>query len=418
MFRLSTGEVSFEPSLHRVKYSLGHMLQVPLEVAPGNSTLLEENSQWIITAGLHAHYHRLSMGDGVTFCVLAGSIETNWKSGEKEKIVSSLHPECTGSYSAGFSMAANVKVNGKQHQIDNTKKGAAWLLTLTTDKKLALWAKSPPTANVTLSLGGVVLASKSSGQPRSGLGRGSNLGEGDGSAVEGLSPEAFELSRVARNGSPEMSRQLGESGLKTSKLVVVGPTDLLTRIPSTVCKAWRSQGLCNGSKKRTFVRQQCREECAGKGLESHTRPRINMTQADMPTNASIVTTPTNLIITGKHLNNRTCSLRGVVTFQSMNESAQAQLDPNLRDLSMTPYCFPMAAQIFIAGVVKDNNSTNITRHVAVQIEPHGRLRVVGEEPQDINVRLDGISYAPWMPFSTPPSDCVGLLPQGEHRQGR
>ena len=102
---LSTGEVSFEPSLHRATYSLGHMLQVPLEVAPGNSTLLEENSQWIITAGLHAHYHRLSMGDGVTFCVLAGSIETNWKSGEKEKIVSSLHPECTGSYSAGFSMA-------------------------------------------------------------------------------------------------------------------------------------------------------------------------------------------------------------------------------------------------------------------------------------------------------------------------
>ena len=97
----------------RVKYSLGHMLQVPLEVKPGNSTLLEENSPWIITTGLHAHYHRLSMGDGVTFCVLAGSIETNWKSGEKEKIVSSLHPECTGSYSAGFSMAANVKVNGK-----------------------------------------------------------------------------------------------------------------------------------------------------------------------------------------------------------------------------------------------------------------------------------------------------------------
>merc|ERR1711871_272278 len=204
---VSTGEVSFEPSLHRATYSLGHMLQVPLEVKPGNSTLLEENSPWIITTGLHAHYHRLSMGDGVTFCVLAGSIETNWKSGEKEKIVSSLHPECTGSYSAGFSMAANVKVNGKQHQIDNTKEGAAWLLTLTTDKKLALWAKSPPTARVTLSLGGVVLASKSSGQPRSGLGPGSNLGEGDRSGVEELSPEAFELSRVARNGSPEMSRQ-------------------------------------------------------------------------------------------------------------------------------------------------------------------------------------------------------------------
>ena len=132
-----------------------------------------------------------------------------------------------------------------------------------------------------------------------------------------------------------------------------------------------------------------------------------MTQADMPTNASIVTTPTNLIITGKHLNNRTCSLRGVVTFQSMRKSAQAQLDPNLRDPSTTPLCFPMATQIFIAGVVKDNNSTIITRHVAVQIEPHGRLRVVGEEPQDINVRLDGISYAPWMPFNTPPSDCVG-----------
>merc|ERR1711871_332687 len=169
---VSTGEVSFEPSVHRATYSLGHMLQVPLEVESGNSTLLESNSQWTITAGLHAHYHRLSMGDGVTFCVLAGSIETNWKSGENEKIISSLHPECTGSYSVGFSMAANVKVNGKQHQIDNTTKGAAWLLTLTTDKKLALWTKSPPTASVTLSLGGVVLASKSSG-----LGPRSNFGE-------------------------------------------------------------------------------------------------------------------------------------------------------------------------------------------------------------------------------------------------
>jgi hypothetical protein len=135
------------------------------------------------------------------------------------------------------------------------------------------------------------------------------------------------------------------------------------------------------------------------------KERVDVKQAEFPTNA-VVNATSNLIITGNSLESRTCSLRGVVTFQSMDRSAQAQLDPNIRDPSIkTPLCFPLAAQIFFAGVVETKTGP-IVRHVAVQIEPHGRLRVIGEEAKDIHVRLDGITYYPFMPFNKPNPDCA------------
>merc|ERR1712146_277137 len=87
-------------------------------------------------------------------------------------------------------------------------------------------------------------------------------------------------------------------------------------------------------------------------------------------------------------------------------------DPDLRDPdTKTPLCFPLAAMIFFAGVV-DNENSAIARSVAVQIEPHGRLRVVGgstgvsSKGQKVKIRLDGITYHPFLEFNAVPRTCA------------
>merc|ERR1712023_596489 len=109
----------------------------------------------------------------------------------------------------------------------------------------------------------------------------------------------------------------------------------------------------------------------------------------------------------------------------MGGVAIAQLDPNLREPSQrkgspgSPLCFPLSTMVFLAGVVK-NHTAPISRSIALQIEPHGRLRVIGEELKDVNIRLDGITYHLQSQGITSPKTCVPhCFPQdsGAHNMG-
>jgi hypothetical protein len=114
----------------------------------------------------------------------------------------------------------------------------------------------------------------------------------------------------------------------------------------------------------------------------------------------------NLLVMGSTLQKRTCALQGVAQFTSIGGEAVAQIDPNYRDpATKQPLCFPLATMVFFAGVVADSSSA-ITRSVALQIEPHGRLRVLGEENSDIKIRLDGIVFHPLTPYNQAPKSCA------------
>jgi len=116
--------------------------------------------------------------------------------------------------------------------------------------------------------------------------------------------------------------------------------------------------------------------------------------------------PTNMLIMGADVANRTCVLRGVVKFTSIGSTAVAFFDPNYRDpTTRMPFCFPMATMIFLASVT-DPNGQQIARTVALQIEPHGRMVIIGKEPKDVSVRLDNIMYHPLMEFNTSPQSCA------------
>ena len=60
----------------------------------------------------------------------------------------------------------------------------------------------------------------------------------------------------------------------------------------------------------------------------------------------------------------------------------------------------MATMIFLASVA-DSNKT-----LALRIEPHGRIVIIGNEPRDVSVRLDNIMYHPLMEFNFSPDSCV------------
>jgi hypothetical protein len=135
---------------------------------------------------------------------------------------------------------------------------------------------------------------------------------------------------------------------------------------------------------------------------------------------SIITSQHQLAV-GDHIVTRFCSLHGVVTFTSLpattGRECVAHLDPNYRDPDTgIPYCFPMSARIFFASVV-DSESSAIQRLVAIRLEPHGRLVVLGNEAADLKIRLDNIAFQPLMKANTAPSSCapycfpIGLLDQ-------
>ena len=136
-----------------------------------------------------------------------------------------------------------------------------------------------------------------------------------------------------------------------------------------------------------------------------TRNQVNTTQPGFATQS--VLEPANMVVMGADVASRTCVLRGVVKFTSMDSTAVAFLDPNYRDpTTRMPFCFPMAPMTFLASVTDPNDSQRIDRSIALQIEPHGRIVVIGTEPKDVSVRLDNIMYHPLMKFNSSPQSCA------------
>jgi hypothetical protein len=141
------------------------------------------------------------------------------------------------------------------------------------------------------------------------------------------------------------------------------------------------------------------------------RNKVKIPQDGVPPATSIVS-EANMVVMGNSIQSRVCTLRGIVEFTALSKgNVVAQIDPNLRDPFLkTPLCYPIAAMLFSAGVV-ENNSTAITKTIAVRIEPHGAIRVVGGDAatasKNVRVRLDGITYTPFMPFNTQPSSGCG-----------
>jgi len=143
--------------------------------------------------------------------------------------------------------------------------------------------------------------------------------------------------------------------------------------------------------------------------------KVDYEQPGFPTKS--VLDASKMVASGNTIQTRMCTLKGVIKFTAINESAQAQIDPNLRDpSSMTPLCFPIATMTFFAGVVADDKATSpIQSNVILQVEPHGRIRIIGQKINaDTFVRLDGITYSPFMQFNEPPPQCAPYcFPLGE-----
>jgi chemotaxis protein histidine kinase CheA len=116
----------------------------------------------------------------------------------------------------------------------------------------------------------------------------------------------------------------------------------------------------------------------------------------------------NLAVMGKDIDSRTCVLRGVVKFTSDGNTATAWLDPNYRDPDTEmPLCFPVSGTMqFFASVVNPKDPFEIERTVGLQIEPHGRLVIVGKQSSDVMVRLDNILYHPLIKFMDAPETCA------------
>ena len=157
-------------------------------------------------------------------------------------------------------------------------------------------------------------------------------------------------------------------------------------------------GTTSPLKPGMLLLKNSKEEC------QNTKNKVDIHQAGFPTHS--VLGPDNIVISGDSIHNRVCTLKGVVKFTYIDGSVQAQMDPNLRNpLTMTPLCFPMATMTFFAGVAS-NASSPIQSNVIVQVEPHGRIRIVVPKMfEGVIVRLDGITYAPLMEFNVPPSQC-------------
>merc|ERR1719247_1211376 len=89
----------------------------------------------------------------------------------------------------------------------------------------------------------------------------------------------------------------------------------------------------------------------------------------------------NLAVMGEDMDSRTCVLRGVAKFISDGSIATAWMDPNYRDPATNmPLCFPVSGTMqFFASVIDPDDNSQIKEVVALQIEPHGRLVVLGNQ---------------------------------------
>jgi len=183
--------------------------------------------------------------------------------------------------------------------------------------------------------------------------------------------------------------------------------DFCTTLLLTSCR--KSLGICTHTNRSTALSSTRQKSGASANMEGCRLVRRKVVTTGLP-HESVIGMH-HRIIMGNTLQQRTCTLHGVVGFTIVDGVATAQLDPNLRDpASGSPLCFPLSAMIFFAGIV-DSESSAIVRSVAVQIEPHGLIKVVAGSinamrATKVLVRLDGITYSPFMPYNAVPRTCA------------
>ena len=253
-------------------------------------------------------------------------------------------------------------------------------------------------------------------------------------------PNQLRWTSSHESGMPPSYADLGESESR----VTVTSMGYLTRLEGEQKKCPKSDLRCPSSNAAdSKPRDSDFDGC------QLVRNQVNTSQPGFAPKS--VLKPGNMVIMGADVTTRTCVLRGVVKFTSFDSTAIAFLDPNYRDpKTRMPFCLPMTTMIFLASVTDSNNSTQcnwgcylgryadlkkgfgsdntkaaahykmhgkkegrnckcgerIARTVALQIEPHGRIVIIGNEPRDVSVRLDNIMYHPLMHFQFVPQSCA------------
>jgi len=363
------------------------------------------------------------MGNGAFVCTLSGMQLLSVGAGADITLLK-LDPKCTRGYTkAGFQVAAQVfytngtlllNVERPEHQI-----------TLTEDNELVLSVSSSATeSKVTLSLDGLVFASADSEKPlpeacyppSQSVSLGSipcfskSLNVDAARAACPIFGEGLTADDAQGNYEAVHDSICTESPVVANKATEKGaqaPLQLLCGHMAAVCPRLNSTptGCANNL---------CNYECKP-DVQVNTNATVKGTTERLFPQDSVVG-PSHLVIMGKSIAERTCALRGVVKFTKVGDASNAswiaQIDPNLRDPTLrTPLCLPMATMIFHAGVVAGEAAKEIESLVAIQIEPHGRIRVISETGSmsgstTLYLRLDGITYRPILKFLTTPNECV------------
>jgi len=347
------------------------------------------------------------MGAGAFLCVLSGTKEYDAKNIEPGKPVKlpfaqKLDPRCTKGYNEGFLVAAQVV--GAPSCKDPLKCSSPGKVLLDAGK---------PAYQVTLDGADLFLLATSR-----------NAGCHQHSckikvSLDGMVLMSSEKPLPATCYGPRKSRALGGS-----PCVVKSYTIDDARAACPIVGEDDGPPLNGSTTEKLLIKKGCADNLCSYACKPSIRVNTNATVTGTKKllfpQASIIG-PRNLVITGRSIADRTCALRGVVKFTNLREQGTkkngdtwiAQIDPDLRDpVVRTPLCFPMATIIFHAGVVINQEAKEIESLVAIQIEPHGRIRVITEIGKNSNssatlyLRLDGITYHPLMKYVVTPNKCV------------
>jgi len=279
--------------------------------------------------------------------------------------IAALDAKCTQG-NEHFRIAAHVRnggVTGAPLWLDE-KKQPHFELAITEGSFLELRANNAPEVDstVTVFLDGVVLASSSACQ----------------NCTTTVPPEMPTLCR-----QPEDTGSLGEKGVCYSSAETY--QDAMAKCP-----------VIGEATEDRFAGQRGMDGC-------------NVTKSRVLIDSTVtgpVLQPKNIVVMGNDISTRTCALRGVANFTRVNGDWVAQIDPNTRDPKVkSPLCFPLNSMIFSAGVV-DREGGPIIKAAAIQIEPHGSIRVitqVGPSNGVLHLQLDGIAYHPLMMAPKPPA---------------
>jgi len=356
-------------------------------------------------------------------------------------IIAELDSDCTKGYREhGFWLAANVEVSDLQRWVSNDPGKAVntdFLLTFVDGNKLALWSRTQPTGQkMSVSLDGVSLASGPSLPTTCRTGGGSTTKKRKRKSTN-------RASFVPNTGERGLLREAHGSKVAAANVVsdhLISREDpvlkLIQKLENLPTQLGDTQGGCpiqdavvvvKAAEKKLKAKTKIlrKEQWAQKGKARSRRSSgssnmkgCSLVQNKVNTTAGLphesIIGMQHRIIMGTTLPQRTCVLRGVISFTVIDDSAVAQLDPNLRDpVTGNPLCFPLSVMTFFAGVV-DSKSSPIMRSVAVQIDMNGLLKVVagsisamGATPgAKVLVRLDGISYHPFMPYNAVPNTCA------------